>query len=380
MKRLTKSEKDLRGTIISTLKKQGFNINPHLRSPAESKQIYKKIQNNAKMEQMYEHKKFITSFFDAAAKFTSDGLRINPENIQLELREVTKSRGFYGKLFRWWNFVWWSMPYQSAYGRQMRFFLWDVGHDLPFGMFILQSPVLYLSARDKYLDLPKKELDIWANMSMNAQRVGALPPYNMLIGGKMAALAMLSNEIRKRYKTKYANRTTVLQKRVLKPDLLFITTTSAFGKSSMYDRLTYNNSTVAHSIGFTEGMGTFHMPNNIVQELYKMLQRRNINTKTGYGNGPSSKLRLLKKAFQIIGLNDFHKHGIRREVYLFPLVKNLKLVIHNKSQPQWHNRKFDDLQSYWKERWALPRSQRMTQWQEFEASKFLDGVKKMISK
>lgn len=38
---------------------------------------------------------------------------------------------------------------------------------------------------------------------MNAQRVGALPPYNELIGGKIVALAMTSNEIREKYKQKY---------------------------------------------------------------------------------------------------------------------------------------------------------------------------------
>ena len=98
--------------------------------------------------------------------------------------------------YRWWNLVWWSIPYQRSYGRQMRFIVWDTAHDIPFGLILLQSPVLKMSVRDKYLEIPKEELDLWVNKSMHAQRVGALPPYNEILGGKMVALALTSNEIR----------------------------------------------------------------------------------------------------------------------------------------------------------------------------------------
>lgn len=48
---------------------------------------------------------------------------------------------------------------------------------------------------------------------MNAQRVGALPSYNELIGGKMVALAMTSNEIREKYKQKYKGYVSLIKKR-----------------------------------------------------------------------------------------------------------------------------------------------------------------------
>ena len=35
---------------------------------------------------------------------------------------------------------------------------------------------------------------------MQAQRLGALPPYNELIGGKMVALSLTSNELRGEYR------------------------------------------------------------------------------------------------------------------------------------------------------------------------------------
>lgn len=45
-----------------------------------------------------------------------------------------------------------------------------------------------MSVRDSALGILPAKRDYWVNMSMNAQRVGALPPYNDLLGGKMAAL------------------------------------------------------------------------------------------------------------------------------------------------------------------------------------------------
>lgn len=111
---------------------------------------------------------FLRKYFNLAKLYSRDGKVIVPENIELELREV-KSDSFEEFLFRWWNLIWWSIPYQRSYGRQMRFLLWDTKHNAPFGLICLQSPVLKMSVRDRSLGIPKDELDIWVNRSMNAQ-------------------------------------------------------------------------------------------------------------------------------------------------------------------------------------------------------------------
>ena len=374
---LTKTEAELRDKIVKSMVHNGFKVNPHLRLPNNDKDTLKSIQNNAKVSQIAEHRNFLMSFFNTAKEFCSDGSEIVPEDIRLELREV-RPDSLESKLFRWWNLAWWSMPYQRAYGRQIRFVIWDVAHDNPFGLILLQSPLLRMKARDNYLELPRESLDHWANMSMNAQRIGALPPYNNLIGGKLAALAMTSNEVRRAYRKKYSGKKTLMKKRTLKPDLLFLTTTSAFGKSSMYDRLKYKEHLAAIPIGYTQGTGTFHMSESLTREVYAMLQKRNVNTATGYGHGPSRKIKLFKKAFSCLGLKDFYAHGILREVYFFPLAKNLPLVIHENKRPMWHDRPFQEIAEYWKARWALPRSRRMPQWKEFDSKEFFRGVRTML--
>jgi histone H3/H4 len=369
----------LKKKILHVLEKQGFKINPHLRPKGYSKRTYKRIQSHARFEQINCHKKFLCDTIKKAKVYCKDGKEINPRDISLEIRLV-KENSLEATLFRWWNFIWWSIPYQRSYGRQMRFMLWDTTHKAPFGLICLQSPVLKMSVRDKSLGLPDNELDIWVNRSMNAQRVGALPPYNELIGGKMVALALTANEIRCCYKAKYENYISVIKKRKLDAELLFITTTSAFGRSSIYNRLKYNGDLVAECLGYTKGSGSFHIPQNIYEEIIEFLSYKGVAVDRGYGHGPSRKLRLISLGLQYLGLPSFEFHGIKRQFYLFSLAKNLKDVIQNNHNPIWIDRPFEELVDYWKERWAIPRSRRNVKWWDFSSKKFFVGVKRTLKK
>lgn len=371
------NEQELRDNIIKALKEQGFKINPHLRPGDDNKNAYRHIQETSKREQLSLHKNFLIDSIKKVEEYCRDGKDIIPEKISLELRQV-QSGSFEEILFRWWNLIWWSIPYQRSYGRQMRFLLWDTIHDAPFGLICLQSPVLKMSIRDKSLGIPKDELDIWVNRSMNAQRVGALPPYNELLGGKMVALALTTNEIRHAYIKKYKDYISVIKGRKLQPELLFITTTSAFGKSSLYNRLKYNGEIVAECLGYTQGSGSFHIPGKLYEEILKFLMTIDVNVARGYGHGPSRKMRLIALGLHHLGLSSFEYHGIKREFYLFPLVRNLKEVIQNGEEPLWIERLFNDLADYWKERWAMPRAERLPQWRDFIKDNFFKEKEKML--
>ena len=375
--KLNQSQRKLRERIIQVLKEQGFKINPHVRPKGCSKTTYRRIQQKARFEQLSLHKNFLVDSIKKVKNYCRDGSEIIPKRISLELKEV-QSGSFEEILFRWWNLIWWSIPFQRSYGRQMRFLLWDTTHDAPFGLICLQSPVLKMAVRDKWLGLPNDELDIWVNRSMNAQRVGALPPYNELLGGKMVALTLSCNEIRENYRRKYKNYISIIKGRKLKPDLLFITTTSAFGRSSLYNRLKYNGEIVAECLGFTQGSGSFHIPEELYVEILKFLASKGIDVTRGYGHGPSRKLRLISLGLHHLGLPSFEYHGIKREFYLFPLVKNLREVIHKKERPQWVDRPFNNLVDYWRERWAIPRAKRMPEWENFKSDKFFNKTESIL--
>jgi len=363
----------LKKQIVDSLISQGFTVNGQIIPQELSKEAIKPLHDFSRNEQIEMHRKFIIKNYPIIERYLINGSDINPRNISLELK-VIEPNTIEETIFKWWNFIWWSIPYQRAYGRQMRFLLWDKTHNAPFGLIGLQSPILKMSIRDKYLKIPKEELDIWINKSMQAQRLGALPPYNMILGGKMVAMSLISSQLKAEYERKYTNKKTVIEGRVINPDLLFITTTSAFGRSSIYNRLKIENREVAQSIGYTKGSGTFHIPQKIYIEVLKYLEEEGINTSTTFGNGPSRKIKLLDIAFNKLGLGDYTYHNIKREFFMFPLVSNLNEVIHNNNIPKYDTWNLTELEEFWKKRWCIPRSNKYEDWNKFNSEKYIHEV------
>jgi len=362
----SKNIAELKTKIVDTISNQGFSVNGMVSPIVNNKTDLRRIHYKARKEQLEKHRKFLKENISLVRKNSISGEYLNPERINLELIEIKKNTKE-EKLYKWWNLVWWSMPYQRAYGRQMRFLIWDKYHNCPFGLIGLQSPVLRMAVRDKYLEIPKEELDLWVNRSMQAQRVGALPPYNDLIGGKMVALTLATNEIRQAYKNKYRERLTLLENRRIDSDLLFITTSSAFGRSSIYNRLRIENETIAQKLGNTKGFGTFHIPDALFKEIKTFLEYKGVNTETTFGFGPSKRIKLLYQVFQLLNLPNYSRHRILREYYLFPHVANLKEVIGQRSDPIFYDRQFHNLMDYWKTRWCIARSKRTDQWKKFNS-------------
>jgi hypothetical protein len=355
--------------INQALRDQGFKLSSQVRPDADTKSSYRDLQSKSRVEQIQNHKRYLQQCHSRIEPYLLNGTQLNPLNIDLELR-VVEPYSLEEDIFRWWNFMWWSVPYQKAYGRQMRFVLWDKGHNAPFGIIGLQSPVLKMAVRDNHLKIPRQNLDSWVNKSMQAQRLGALPPYNSLIGGKMVALAMTSNELRQAYRDKYSDQKTEMMDRAIDPNLLFITTTSAFGRSSIYNRLSYFGQPVGESLGFTKGYGSFHIPESLYKEIANYLKRNNVDVSTTFGHGPSRKIKLLYTAFRMLKMPDYSAHNLKREFFLFSLANNLQGVIQKGEVPIFHDRPLKELTNFWKERWCVPRTERMSDWKDFDASEF----------
>jgi hypothetical protein len=144
----------LREKIIQSLEAQGFLTNPYPHPDGNSKKVFRLLQENARLERVNEHKGFLVKHVGIASKLLRDSADINPNEIELELCEV-KSGSLKEKLYRWWNFIWWSIPYERSCGRQLRFLLWDITHDTPFGLIGLHSPPLRMAIRDNFLGGPK---------------------------------------------------------------------------------------------------------------------------------------------------------------------------------------------------------------------------------
>lgn len=186
------SAKALRNKIIDSLNIQGFAVNGHVEPSHFNKETFRKLHEFSKNEQINLQRNFIEESYETVCKYLVKGNEINPSEIKLEFRIIEDGSEEH-KIFRWWNLVWWSVPYQRAYGRQMRFLLWDKTHNAPFGLIGLQSPILKMAVRDNYLKIPAESLDLWVNRSMQAQRLGAILELN----GKQYKLEGIEGEGKK---------------------------------------------------------------------------------------------------------------------------------------------------------------------------------------
>ncbi len=292
--------------------------------------------------------------------FFANGDDVVPERIDPILVEVTKEHDHH--LFRIARLLW-SVPFSQGYGRRLRFLIIDQANDKLIGLLALQSPPLSFPARDRLFRYPPGRKTEMVNQTMDIHTLGAVPPYDRLLGGKLVALAAVSNEIRQTYWRKYCGRTTEMERRILPPHLVALTTTSAFGRSSLYNRLRYNGTIIAESLGYTEGYGAFHL-----MELYPLfrefLESQGVSTRGGFGVGPRRKWQTMVRALGRLGLSsDLLRHGVKREVFLFRLVDNLEAYLEGRdAEPVYRNLPFSELVAWWRERWLLPRAVRVDGW------------------
>ena len=57
------------------------------------------------------------------------------------------------------------------------------------------------------------------------------------------------------------------------------------------------------------------------------------------------------------------RHGVKREIFLVPLIRNLQNHMEGtEKRARYIDVSFDGLADYWRDRWLIPRSQRVDGW------------------
>ena len=204
---------------------------------------------------------------------------------------------------------------------------------------------------------------------------GAIPPYNHLIGGKLAALSVFSEEMQKYYRLRYRDAeseiaTFMAGRRITRPtNLEVITTTSLFGdklgqyhglkiKKARHQELVSDHSW--ERLGLTIGEGTFqfsNLTNSILREYLKDARGyRQVNNV--FGEGTSPKMRNLRTAISSLGFNadEIMKHQQQRlflVAELNPDAKNRLMKRHLKTATK--RSKFRDISNAWIDQWVKNR-------------------------
>lgn len=293
---------------------------------------------------------------------------IIPERIKPRLYPVgdtlTKDLWHIGRAY-------WSMPFNKGYGRRLRFVVLDEGHDALIGLIGLQSPPADLACRDNLFDYPDGDKLRLVNQTMDAYTVGALPPYSHLLGGKLCAGLICSDSVRQAYWRTYAKSKTQMEGTRIDQPLVAVTTTSAFGRSSQYNRLKYEDRLLAKLIGETKGFGLLHLE-HLYPEIEAFLERRGISTRGGFGNGPKVRWQNVTRVLHLLSLpNTVLSHGLKRPVYLFPFMEDLACGMAGGSFGQPLSLPVETFAEFWLNRWALPRMQRLPEWHVVDALSML---------
>jgi len=256
----------------------------------------------------------------------------------------------------------WSSPSSDYVGRRIRLLIRDDGvKGSPIiGIAALGSSIIHIHDRDEWIGWDTKARTNRIIYMMDAYVVGAMPPYNYLLGGKLVSYILASNELRAIYKAKYANAKTIIKNREAS-DLVLIMTTSLYGQnSSQYNRLKYGKSLIYKPIGTTSGYGSLHISNETFDAMLQLAQENGCNISNRFGDGPNWRMRAIRSACDVLGLNSdvILRHSFKRGLFAVRLATNWEAFLKGQSQtPIYRNLPLSKLVNHWRNRWLDMRKQ-----------------------
>lgn len=308
-----------------------------------------------------EGRRFISDRGFALLRHFADGREISPVAVEPELIRVTAGTEE-AELFKLATLMW-SVPVSEGFGRRLRFLVKDRQNEKLVGVFALGDPVFNLGARDTWVGWSAEDRRKRLVHVMDAFVVGAVPPYAQIIAGKLVAALMTSQEVMTAYEETYIGRTSVIEHLSRRARLVLLTTTSALGRSSLYNRLALPNGPVFTRLGVTKGFGHFHLSGHLFDLMRRFLRQRKHPYACGnrFGMGPNWKLRVARAALEAVGFESDKvlNHGIEREVYGIPLAQNWRRVLLGEEQTvKALCLPANDISAYCRRRWLVPRSSR----------------------
>lgn len=336
-------------------KKYGFVIeNGSLISVSDARTVQKRLAelSNKKYKKLKDAvgKYFANSIDEIDPLKVKPRLQLIPSNRSNKEVKLLKNIFNYAKSF-------WSVPVSTGFGRRMDYILWDDNANKVIGIFGLCDPVIGLGVRDRFIEWDKKTKEERLYNLMTAYVLGAVPPYNQVLGAKLVALSATSLEVVNDFYRKYKGKKTVIKEEEKLPYLVAIDTMGAFGKSAIYTRLKGWK-----FVGYTKGQSHLHLTltkvYEVLVELIEKYGNKEVLKKYRFGQGSNYKLRVISEGLRILGLNKnkLTMHSIKRGYYFSPLAKNWKeFLLAKTDKPEFVVNSLEENFNYWKERWLSKR-------------------------
>jgi len=369
-------EANIKRRLRRHLKKLGFTKDEdgRLQPPELTKDAIRTMHSEQRAARLKAERGFIKHKWKSLNKYFACGAEIDPKRIVPHL-ELIQGGTWQSDLFRLATLAW-SVPVSQGYGRRMRFLVWDRSNDKLIGLLALGDPVFNLRARDEWIGWTLEQRRSLLVNVMDAYVLGALPPYNMLLGGKLVASLVDTKDILNHFTERYSDSEGIISKEKKGARLCLVTTTSALGKSSLYNRLSLNGRKIFEPIGYTSGWGHFHIPDALFSTIREYLEERGDSYagNNRFGEGPNWRLRAIRKALTIIGMPpDLLQHGIGRQLFVCCMARNAcRVLTQTVSKPNYSGLlTVEETGNLAKERWLIPRSKRRPEYKSWDKADML---------
>lgn len=274
---------------------------------------------------------------------------------RIEVCETQNQHNIF-RVFRYF----WSSPSSDYVGRRIRLLIRDDGlkNSPVIGIAALGSSIIHIPDRDQWIKWDRVTRSDRIIYMMDAYVIGAMPPYNHLLGGKLVSYALASDELRAIYKKKYSETQTIIKGREAS-ELVLLITTSLYGQnSSQYNRLKYGKTLLYKPIGVTSGYGSLHISSETFNAMLQLAEINDCNTSNRFGDGPNWRMRVIRSACDILNLNSdiILKHSFQRGLYAVCLTKNWRKYLNGDSEiPMYRRMPLRKLVDYWHDRWLQNR-------------------------
>lgn len=360
----------LKRRVRRHLRALGFHKSAHgtLEIAGSDKDLIRAVHSSQRCDRLIDNESFLSRRAPRLFKHFASGWEVDPKAIDPTLERVVAGT-WQADLFRLASLTW-SVPVSNGFGRRLRYLVWDAHNDKLIGLIAVGDPVFNLSVRDKLIGWDVHDRAHRLVNIMDAYVLGALPPYNALLGGKMVACLIRSREIYDDFARTYGNTIGIISGEEKKARLLAVTTSSSMGRSSVYNRLRLDGCSYFQSIGYTRGWGHFHIPDSLFAELRRYLRTigHPYADQHRYGEGPNWRLRTTRAALKALGFrDDLLRHGIQREVFFCGLAANAtELLRTGRGSPDLSSLlSAHEVAELAMERWMLPRSERRSEYREW---------------
>ena len=353
---------ELKRKIIRSLREQGFRVNNGTIALPDklSKEQLRGLHSTAVEHKIERAKKGLVRKEHRLLSLLASGNEIEPNKISPRLVEVCA--GTEEELLFRYASLHWKIPVSSGYGRRMRFLVIDDSNNKLIGLIGLGDPVYSLSARDKWVGWTPSDRRERLKNVMDAFVLGAVPPYSFLLCGKLVAMLAVSDTVRHAFNKKYGGRTSIIREEKHDGSLALVTTASALGRSSVYNRIKLGDRKLYMSVGFTKGSGEFHFTNGLYGAITEFVQEHCEPTEKQkrWGNGFRNRREVVKKCLPAVGLpSSCIYHGVEREVFAVPLANNTRQFLRGEeSNLNWFCQPENDIFEYFRDRWLMGRAAR----------------------